>query len=180
MIIKNFKNFKSNENIHKKEDGSYYVVLANKATSVKRRNEENLKRIKINNKEYKLSQHADDTQIILDRSNLSLKCALGILRKYYLDYQGAIAIRRIFSLVTHDYKDRIFKLVPNVRNLHGSVGKCINFLIGVTSQQFVVFKFVKICVFRTHPSFNAFTQETISIKEMQRYVSKASTLKCRW
>ena len=26
--------FKSNENIHKKEDGSYYVVLANKASSV--------------------------------------------------------------------------------------------------------------------------------------------------
>ena len=33
-----FKNwvpfFKSNENIHKKEDGSYYVVSANKASSV--------------------------------------------------------------------------------------------------------------------------------------------------
>ena len=26
--------FKSNENIHKKEDGSYYVVSANKAASV--------------------------------------------------------------------------------------------------------------------------------------------------
>ena len=26
--------FKSNENIHKKEDGSYYLVLANKASSV--------------------------------------------------------------------------------------------------------------------------------------------------
>ena len=26
--------FKSNENIHKKEDGSYYVVLANKVSSV--------------------------------------------------------------------------------------------------------------------------------------------------
>ena len=26
--------FKSNENIHKKEDGSYYVVSANKASSV--------------------------------------------------------------------------------------------------------------------------------------------------
>ena len=32
MKIKN--EFKSNENIHKKEDGSYYVVLANKASSV--------------------------------------------------------------------------------------------------------------------------------------------------
>ena len=28
--------FKSNENIHKKEDGSYYVVSANKASSVTR------------------------------------------------------------------------------------------------------------------------------------------------
>ena len=26
--------FKSNENIHKKDDGSYYVVSANKASSV--------------------------------------------------------------------------------------------------------------------------------------------------
>ena len=26
--------FKSNENIHKEEDGSYYVVSANKASSV--------------------------------------------------------------------------------------------------------------------------------------------------
>ena len=26
--------FKSNENIHKKEDGSYYVISANKASSV--------------------------------------------------------------------------------------------------------------------------------------------------
>ena len=32
MKIKN--EFKSNENIHKKEDVSYYVVLANKASSV--------------------------------------------------------------------------------------------------------------------------------------------------
>ena len=28
------KSFKSNENIHKKEGGSYYVVSANKASSV--------------------------------------------------------------------------------------------------------------------------------------------------
>ena len=36
MINKNKKmtSFKSNENIHKNEDGSYYVVLANKASSV--------------------------------------------------------------------------------------------------------------------------------------------------
>ena len=29
----NMSSFKSNENIHKKEDGSYYVVSANKASS---------------------------------------------------------------------------------------------------------------------------------------------------
>ena len=62
-------------------------------------------------------------------------------------------MRRIFSLVAHDYKDRIFKLVRIFRNLHGSVGKYINFSIGVTLLPFVAFKFVTICVFRTHPSF---------------------------
>ena len=31
---KNMSSFKSDENIHKKEDGSYYVVSANKASSV--------------------------------------------------------------------------------------------------------------------------------------------------
>ena len=71
-------------------------------------------------------------------------------------YKGDIAIRRIFSLVAHDYQDRVFKLVRNFRSLHGSVGKYFNFSIGVTSQQFVSLKFVKICVFRTHPSFSRF------------------------
>ena len=32
--FKNMSSFKSNENIHRKEDGPYYVVLANKASSV--------------------------------------------------------------------------------------------------------------------------------------------------
>ena len=31
---KKMSSFKSNENIHKKEDGSYYAVSANKASSV--------------------------------------------------------------------------------------------------------------------------------------------------
>ena len=31
---KKMSSFKSNENIHKKEDGSYYIVLANKASLV--------------------------------------------------------------------------------------------------------------------------------------------------
>ena len=32
--IKKMSSFKSNQNIHKKEDGSYYVVSANKALLV--------------------------------------------------------------------------------------------------------------------------------------------------
>ena len=32
--IQKMRSFKSNENIHKKEGGSYYVVSANKASSV--------------------------------------------------------------------------------------------------------------------------------------------------
>ena len=42
---KKMSSFKSNENIHKKEDGSYYVVSTNKASSVK-----------LNNTNYKNSQ----------------------------------------------------------------------------------------------------------------------------
>ena len=34
MQIKKMSSFKSNENIHKKEGGSYYEVSANKASSV--------------------------------------------------------------------------------------------------------------------------------------------------
>ena len=34
QIKKKMSSFKSNENIHEKEDGSYYVVSANKASSV--------------------------------------------------------------------------------------------------------------------------------------------------
>ena len=33
-LNQNIRSFKSNENIHKKEGGSYYVVSANKASSV--------------------------------------------------------------------------------------------------------------------------------------------------
>ena len=71
-------------------------------------------------------------------------------------FKGDIAIKGIFFLGAHDYKDRIFKLVRIFRNLHGSVGKYINFLIGVTSQQFIAFKFVKICIFPHPPFFSRF------------------------
>ena len=73
--------------------------------------------------------------------------------------KGDIVIRRMFSLVAHDYKDQIFKLVWIFRNLHGLVVQYINFSIGITSQQFVAFKFIKICVFRIHSSFSRFHTE---------------------
>ena len=34
LLANKMSSFKSNENIHKKKDGSYYVVLANTASSV--------------------------------------------------------------------------------------------------------------------------------------------------
>ena len=39
--------------------------------------------ISLNGKEYKLSQYADDTQLILDGSEKSLKEALHLLKQYY-------------------------------------------------------------------------------------------------
>ena len=47
-----------------------------------RKNKE-IKGIFINGKEYKLSQYADDTQLILDGSEKSLKAALSLLKLYY-------------------------------------------------------------------------------------------------
>ena len=43
------------------------------------RKNENIKGIKINNKEYKLSQYADDTQLLLDGSEKSLRNTLEML-----------------------------------------------------------------------------------------------------
>ena len=43
-----------------------------------------IKGIIINDKEYKLSQYADDTQLILDGTEKSLKAALDILKTYYI------------------------------------------------------------------------------------------------
>ena len=43
-----------------------------------------IKGIVINNKEYKLSQYADDTQIFLDGTELSLKNTLKTLNIFYL------------------------------------------------------------------------------------------------
>ena len=43
-----------------------------------------IKGISINGKEYKLSQYADDTQLILDGTEKSLKSALNLLKQFYL------------------------------------------------------------------------------------------------
>ena len=70
--------------------------------------------------------------------------------------KGDIAIKCIFSLVFHDYNNQIFKLVQIFHNLHQFLAKYINFSKGITSQQFVAFKFIKICVYHIHPSFSCF------------------------
>ena len=48
------------------------------------RNNENITGIKINNKESKLSQYADDTQIFLDGTEILLKEMLCTLDIFYL------------------------------------------------------------------------------------------------
>ena len=48
------------------------------------RNDRKLQGIKINNKEFKLSQYADDTQIFLDGSENSLHQLMLILRKFLI------------------------------------------------------------------------------------------------
>ena len=47
------------------------------------RKNENIKGIKINNKEYKISQYADDTQLLLDGSEKSLRNTLEMLYTFY-------------------------------------------------------------------------------------------------
>ena len=71
-------------------------------------------------------------------------------------FKGNIAIRRIFSLVAHDYKDQIFKLVRFFCNLHVSVGKFINFSIGITSQRFVTLNSLKFAFYAPTPFFSCF------------------------
>ena len=47
------------------------------------RKNNDIKGITINGKEYKLSQCADDTQLIFDGTKKSLKAALDLLKIYY-------------------------------------------------------------------------------------------------
>ena len=62
----------------------YIFILCVEILGLMIRNDENVKGIKINGKEYKLSQYADDTQLFLDGSELSLHSALSILKKILL------------------------------------------------------------------------------------------------
>ena len=48
------------------------------------RNNKDIKGIQINNKEFILSQYADDTRLLLDISENSLKGALRTLKQYYI------------------------------------------------------------------------------------------------
>ena len=61
----------------------YIFILCAEVLGQMIRNNESIRGIIINNKEYKISQYADDTQLLLDGSEESLRQTLRILEKYY-------------------------------------------------------------------------------------------------
>ena len=62
----------------------YIFILCAEILGKMIRNNKDMKGIHINNKEFKLSQYADDTQLLLDGSEISLKEALRTLKQYYI------------------------------------------------------------------------------------------------
>ena len=60
-----------------------FILCAEILGKMVRKNKE-IKGISINGKEYKLSQYADDTQLILDGTEKSLKAALNLLKQFYI------------------------------------------------------------------------------------------------
>ena len=62
----------------------YIFILCAEILGKMIRNNKDIKGIHINNKEFKLSQYADDTQLLLDGSEISLKEALRALKQYYI------------------------------------------------------------------------------------------------
>ena len=61
----------------------YIFILCSKILSIKIRNNKNIKGITINEDEYKLSQFADDTSLLLDGSEQSLHETLSELDSFY-------------------------------------------------------------------------------------------------
>ena len=62
----------------------YIFILCAEILGKMIRNNKDIKGIQINNKEFKLSQYADDTQLLLDGSEISLQEALRTLKQYYI------------------------------------------------------------------------------------------------
>ena len=62
----------------------YIFILCAEILGKRIRNNKDIKGIHINNKEFKLSQYADDTQLLLDGFEISLKEALRTLKQYYI------------------------------------------------------------------------------------------------
>ena len=62
----------------------YIFILCAEILGKMIRNNKDIKGIHLNNKEFKLSQYADDTQLLLDGSEISLKEALRTLKQYYI------------------------------------------------------------------------------------------------
>ena len=60
-----------------------FILCAEILGKMVRKNKE-IKGISINGKEYKLSQYADDTQLILDGTEKSLNAALNLLKQFYI------------------------------------------------------------------------------------------------
>ena len=60
-----------------------FILCAEILGKMVRKNKE-IKGISINGKEYKLSQYEDDTQLILDGTEKSLKAALNLLKQFYI------------------------------------------------------------------------------------------------
>ena len=62
----------------------YIFILCVEVLGLMIRKNDNIRGIRINDSETKLSQHADDTQIFLDGSENSLRTTLTTLQKFYL------------------------------------------------------------------------------------------------
>ena len=62
----------------------YIFILCTEILGKMIRDNKDIKGVHINNKEIKLSQYADDTQLLLDGSEISLKEALRTLKQYYI------------------------------------------------------------------------------------------------